>query len=111
MEIESKEITDFINAVKDGIAKSQADGTFELMSNVDFELSVVAKKQGEGKVNIVIAGIGAESEKQSISRIRFSMGSQATMDRGISAVGKMFSELAKQEKSTSLPTPKDNSKS
>ena len=63
MKIESQEITDFINAVKIGIAKSQGDGTFELMSNVDFELAVVAKKQGKGKVNIAIASAGGEYEK------------------------------------------------
>lgn len=105
MKIESQEITDFINSVKTGIAKSQADGTFELMSNVDFELSVVVKKQGKGKVNIAIAGAGGEYEKQSISRIRFSMGSQATIDRGISALAKVLTELAKLDK-PALPKPK-----
>lgn len=105
MKIESEEITDFINAVKTGISKSHSDGTFELMSNVDFELAIVAKKQGNGKVNIVIAGVGGEYEKQTISRIRFSMGNQATVDRGISSVAKMFTEIGKLDKPT-LPKPK-----
>lgn len=108
MNVDTEELTNFINAVKDGIAKSEENNKFSLMSNIDFELSVVTTKQSGGKINLVIAGAGGEYEKQAISKIKFSMGSQATMDRGITALVSAFAGLASLDKPQrkKLPKPK-----
>lgn len=98
MKIEANEITEFVNAVKDGIVKSEEHGKFALMTNIDFELSVVTRKQGGGKINIAVANAGGQYEKQAISKIRFSMGNQATIDRGIEAFTKVFAGLASIDK-------------
>ena len=98
MKIEADEITDFINAVKDGISKSEENNKFSLMSNVDFELSVITKKHGGGKINIAIASAGGDLEKQAISRIRFTMGNQATIDRGMESFVKILSGLSDIDK-------------
>lgn len=80
MAIDSQEITDFIDAVKLGIAKSREQGKFDLISTVEFELSVVVKKEGEGKFNIAIVGGGGKYEKEAITKIKFSMGDPNSYD-------------------------------
>jgi len=98
MKIEANEITEFVNAIKDGISKSEKTGKFQLMTNIDFELSVVTKKLGGGKFNIAIAKAGGEYEKQAISKVRFSMGNQATLDKGITSLTKVLSAFAELDK-------------
>lgn len=72
--IDSDELTEFIKAVQNGIEKSQKNGNFELITPIDFELSVIIKKEGKGGVNIAIVGAGGKYEKESASIIKFSMG-------------------------------------
>ena len=81
MDVNSQEITDFINAVKIGVAKSCEPGKFDLISNIDFELAVAVKKEGSGKVNIAIVGAGGKYEKESITKIKFSMGSPTSYEQ------------------------------
>jgi len=98
MKIEANEITEFVNAVKDGISKSEENDKFQLMTNIDFELSVVTKKEGSGKINIAIASAGGDYEKHAISKVKFSMGNQATIDKGIQSFTKVFANLAEIDK-------------
>ncbi|MCE2505594.1 MAG: hypothetical protein J4F36_03790 [Nitrosopumilaceae archaeon] len=98
MKIEANEITEFVNAVKNGISKSEETGNFQLMTNIDFELSVITKKSAGGKVNIAIARAGGDYENQAISKVRFTMGNQATIDKGIESLIKAFSGLAEIDK-------------
>lgn len=58
--IGSSELSEFIEAVKDGIAKTQKQGSFELLTPIDFEISVAIKKEGKGGVNIAIVGAGGK---------------------------------------------------
>jgi len=46
--VNSSELTDFINAVKEGIEKTQTQNSFELIKPIEFEISVIVKKEGKG---------------------------------------------------------------
>ena len=74
MVTDSSELTNFIIAVKDGIEKSQKQGSFTLVTPIEFEVSIIVKKEGKGGINIAIVGVGGKYEKESISKIKFSMG-------------------------------------
>ncbi|MEX1995812.1 MAG: hypothetical protein WD884_00335, partial [Nitrosopumilaceae archaeon] len=47
---------------------------FRLKSNVEFELSILTKKEASGKMSILIADVGGIYEKEAVSKIKFSMG-------------------------------------
>lgn len=74
MTVNSSELTDFINAVKESIEKTQTQNSFELIKPIEFEISVIVKKEGRGGVNIAIVEAGGKYEKESVSKIKFSMG-------------------------------------
>lgn len=78
--IDSNELTEFIKAVQNGIEESQKNGKFELITPIDFELSVIVKKEGKGGVNIAIVGAGGKYEKESASIIKFSMGNPLSLE-------------------------------
>lgn len=76
--MESQEITDFLKAVQAGI-KSGSSDEFRLVSNVEIELAVIVNKEGGGKVNLAIVGGEGKYEKESVSKIKFSMGNNFTI--------------------------------
>jgi len=78
---DSSELTKFIEAVREGVQKTQKDGSFELLTPIEFEVSVTVKKEGDGGIHIAIVGVGGSYAKESISRIKFSMGSIHTWDQ------------------------------
>ena len=81
MTVNSSELTDFINAVKESIEKTQTQGSFELIAPIEFEVSIVVKKEGKGGINIAIVGAGGKYEKESISKIKFSMGNPQSLEQ------------------------------
>ncbi len=79
--IGSTELTAFITAVSDGVAKSQKQGVLELVTPIEFEISVTIKNQGKGGLNIIIVEAGGKYEKESISKIKFSMGDPKSVEQ------------------------------
>ena len=73
MEINTDELTEYLKNVCEGILKSESK-EMKLQTKIDFELSVITDKVAEGKLKIFIANIGGKYEKESISKIKFSMG-------------------------------------
>jgi translation initiation factor 2B subunit (eIF-2B alpha/beta/delta family) len=73
MEIDTDELTEYLKNVCNGIIKAESN-EMSLQSKIDFELSVITDKVGEGKLKIFIANIGGKYEKESVSKIKFSMG-------------------------------------
>jgi len=69
------EIEEFIKKTYEGISAGQNEN-FELMSNVEFELSVVVNKSGKGGIDLAIVGAGGKYSKESVSKIKFSMGNE-----------------------------------
>ncbi len=67
------EIEEFIKKTYEGITAGEND-KFGLMSNVEFELSVVVNKSGKGGIDLAIVGAGGKYSKESVSKIKFSMG-------------------------------------
>lgn len=69
------EIEEFIKKTFEGISAG-ANDNFELMSNVEFELSVLVTKSGKGGIDLAIVGGGGQYSKESVSKIRFTMGNE-----------------------------------
>lgn len=78
---DSLELTKFIEIVREGIEKSVKIKSFELLTPVEFEVSVMVKKEGEGGINLVIVDAGGKYEKESVSKIKFSMGNVDSWDQ------------------------------
>ncbi len=73
MDIDSKELTEFIKQVAIAIDNSKVREMM-LKSGIEFELSVIIKKEGNGKLRIFIADANGDYEKESVSKIKFSLG-------------------------------------
>ena len=71
--IDSTELTSYIQSVLNGIKNSQ-DGSFKLKTNVDFELSIVTKKTGGNTIILFLVGLHDKTNDEKISKIKFSMG-------------------------------------
>jgi len=69
------EIEEFIKKTYEGISAGENDN-FELMSNVEFELSVIVNKSGKGGIDLAIVGAGGKYSKESVSKIKFTMGDE-----------------------------------
>ena len=57
------EIEEFIKKTFEGISAGEND-KFELMSNVEFELSVIVNKSGKGGIDLAIVGAGGKYSKR-----------------------------------------------
>lgn len=70
MDIESKELEDFIRSACVGIQKGMPD-KFMLRDAVEFEVSVVTEKVAGGRVRILIVGASGQYKKEEICKIKF----------------------------------------
>jgi len=77
----SVKLQDFIKSVSVQVLQSQKDGKFELLTPIDFEVSVSVKKEGKGGINIFVVGAGGKYEKEEVSTIRFSMGNPRSIEQ------------------------------
>jgi len=64
----------------------------------DFDISVVTTKEKGGKIDIKLAGIGAESSVQQLHRIRFSIfdhkSRKESIEQGMAALRRFIQEMA-----------------
>jgi len=77
MEINTNELKDYIKNICKAIENADTE-TINLKSPIEFELAVITKKEGKGKVNIFVVDAGGKYEKEAISKIKFSMGYKAS---------------------------------
>jgi len=63
MTTENNEVSEFIKTTIEGIRGGEDDDC-SLVSNVEFELSVVVKKEGKGKFDIAIVGAGGNMRRK-----------------------------------------------
>ena len=77
----SVKLQDFIKSVSEEVLQSQKDGKFELLTPIDFEVTVSVKKVGKGGIDIVVVGAGGKYEKEETSTIKFSMGNPASVEQ------------------------------
>ena len=112
MEINSKELEEYVANVLTAVATSakKSPEEFELNSDVKFELTLVNTKKGKAGINIGIAKAGGDLEKKTLTRISFSMGSKNQQERAISAVTKFFEILKDIDKPKSFVGRKLKSK-
>lgn len=97
MDINTNELSDFIKTVTKSISQTKIDlrtekekeiydddendtttgmhNYYKLNSSLDFEISVIVQKIGKGKINLLVADIGADYKKESLSKIKFTIDS------------------------------------
>ena len=90
----SVKLQDFIKSVSDQVLNSQKNGSFELLTPIDFEVSVSIKKEGKGGIDIVVVSAGGKYEKEEISTIKFSMGRTGSIEQ-IEKVAKLWQITSK----------------
>lgn len=73
MKIDPVELTAFIKSVIQAVDSSK-NREMVLQSGIEFELSVVTTKEGSGGIKIFIANAGGKYEKETSSRIKFTVG-------------------------------------
>ena len=85
MTYDSKNITEFIQSsiegIEEGIQSNKSKFRFE--TPIEFELSVSVKKRAEGKIDIVVASAGGKYDKEEISKIKFSIGTEDMSKRNL----------------------------
>jgi hypothetical protein len=104
MNIDSKELTDYIANVLKGINDSGDPilKDYSPTQGVTFDLSIVHKKEAKGGLKILIASAEGKYEKESVSRITFTMQHKDAMKQGISALSELFSSLSELDKKPKL---------
>ena len=79
IDVDSTELTSYIQSILKGIQASQTEG-FKLKTNVDFELSIVTKKSKGNTIVVVLFGLRDRSDDEKVSKIKFSMGLDDIVD-------------------------------
>lgn len=70
MEIESKELSDYIQGVLNGVNNGIIED-YNLKGSIEFELAIVNSKETEGGLKIHVAKLGADYSKEETSKIKF----------------------------------------
>lgn len=106
MNIDAKELTDYIANVLKGIHDPENPilQDYTAMQGVTFDLRVVHKKGAKGGLKILIANAEGEYEKEVVSRITFTMQHKDATKQGISALTDVFSQLVELDKKPKLST-------
>jgi hypothetical protein len=71
---EESAFKELISSTVEGISESLKGKSVGVLGVIEFELSVVTKKVGGGKVKLILAEAGGKYEKEEISKIKFSIG-------------------------------------
>ena len=77
MKLQSKELTEYIKAVKDAV-ESASEDSFQITSDIEFELAVINSKEKGGGLKLFVVDAKGKFEDQAISKIKFSMGYRIT---------------------------------
>jgi hypothetical protein len=73
--VESKELEDFVRSACLSIQKGVTEG-LEVKFPIEFEVSVVTKKDNDEKFKLLVVNDSEDYAKQEISRIKFKIGKQ-----------------------------------
>jgi hypothetical protein len=84
-------ISKTIEKVKKGLPKD-----CELSGSFDFDISVTTKRHTGGKLDIHLAGIGHDSDKQQIHRVRFPIIDKKAREKNMEYVRKFLKDLASE---------------
>ena len=76
MQIESKELSDFIRSTIESIENGLKEG-YTLSSDIEFELAVVNTKKGKGGLKLFVVNASADIGKESVSKIKFKIEKEA----------------------------------
>jgi len=79
-------LQDFIKSVTEEVSKSQKTGHFELLTPIDFEISISVKKEGKGRIELLVVGAGGKYEKNEVSKIKFSLGDPHSLEQTLKIV-------------------------
>lgn len=73
MEIDSKELGEYVKSTIEGIENGLKEG-YKLRGEIEFELAVINLKEGGGSLKIKIVDVGGSLSKENISKIKFKIG-------------------------------------
>ena len=104
MDIDAKELTDYIANVLKGIYDSDNPmlKDYSPTQGVTFDLRVVHKKGAKGGLKILIANTEGKYEKEVVSRITFTMQHKNATKEGISVLKNLFLEISELDKKPKL---------
>ena len=71
--VESKELEDFVRSACLSIQKGITEG-LEVKFPIQFEMSIVTKKDNDGKFKLLVVNDSEDYAKEEISRIKFFIG-------------------------------------
>jgi len=71
--VESKELEDFVRSACLSIQKGITEG-LEVKFPIEFEMSIVTKKDNDGKFKLLVVNDSEDYAKEEISRIKFFIG-------------------------------------
>lgn len=73
MEIDSKELEEFVRSACQSIEKGIIQG-YKLTAPIKFEVAVVNEKKAEGGIKLFVVGASGEYKTEQISKITFEIG-------------------------------------
>ncbi len=71
--VESKELEDFVRSACLSIQKGVTEG-LEVKFPIEFEMSIVTRKDNDGKFKLLVVNDSEDYAKEEISRIKFFIG-------------------------------------
>lgn len=111
MKIDSDDLSEYIQAVLQGINKGISEEithkgeseTFSLSSPVKFSLGISSSLEAGGSVKIFVAGLHGEKQRKEDARIEFEVAnSSATLFSTAEKVVSIWEKLSKEEKDSIL---------
>jgi len=84
MEIENKELSEYIKAFLEGIEKGLIEGYFISPSHpIEFELAVMNKQEAGGRLRILVADAKGKISGEHISKVKFKITKSSPMAFGV----------------------------
>ena len=82
MNIDSEDLREYVVNVVNAIKSSEKkiDQELGLTKDIDFELAVVHTKKVGGGIKIIIANVEGNYQNETISKIKFSIGTRLSLD-------------------------------
>ncbi len=77
VDIESKELEDFVRSTIESIEKGLKKG-YQLSGAIEFEVVVANMKKGEGGIKLFVVGASGEYDKKNVSKIKFKITTSGT---------------------------------
>lgn len=96
-------IKNVIRQTIEDISEGLKDKKLDLMSTIDFELSVVTQQGSNGKIDLKVLGLKKDVATQNIQKIRFSVGDPTKPEQDMKRAKNFIKILFKEAKKMDNP--------